>query len=180
MAVGEAQESADTAPEEAAPLSTAAAKVDRAVRDPNAGREPQVTDHGQPVESPFRGTLYDGIADGPFTANQLVRLDEALRAADEQSGLHFSVYVGPLEEPTRPAAERLHDRLPDADDSVLVALSPNQRVLEVVTGPLAGKHLPDRVCALAALSMTAAFSGGDLAGGLVTGIGMLADQAQIP
>jgi hypothetical protein len=180
VAVGETQESADTVSAEDAPVSTAAAKVDKPVKDPNAAREPQVTDHGKPVESPFRGTLYDGVADGPFTANGLVRLDEALRTADQQGSLHFSVYVGPLDEPTRPAAEHLHDKLPDADNSVLVALSPNQRVLEVVTGPLAGKHLPDRVCALAALSMTAAFSGGDLAGGLVTGIGMLADQAQIP
>jgi hypothetical protein len=143
-------------------------------------RHPQVTDHGEPVASPFRGTLYDGIAEGPFTANQLVRLDEALRAADEQSALAFSVYAGPLDEPTRPAAELLHSRLPDPDNSVLVAVSPNQRVLEVVTGALAAKRLPDRVCALAALSMTAAFSGGDLAGGLVTGLRMLADQAQIP
>jgi hypothetical protein len=160
------------------------AEVTRAARpakdDPDVARQPQVTDHGEPVASPFRGTLYDGVADGPFTSNQLVRLDEALRLADEQSGLHFSVYVGPLAEPTRPAAELLHDRLPDADNSVLIAVSPNQRALEVVTGPLAAKRLPDRVCALAALSMTAAFSGGDLAGGLVTGIGMLADQAQIP
>jgi uncharacterized protein DUF5130 len=179
VAVGEAQESADTAPVEDAPVSTAAAKVDKPAKDPGV-REPQVTDRGRPVESPFRGTLYDGVADGPFTGNGLVRLDEALRTADQQGSLRFSVYVGPLEEPTRPAAERLHDKLPDADNSVLIALSPNQRTLEVVTGPLAGKHLPDRVCALAALSMTAAFSGGDLAGGLVTGIGMLADQAQIP
>lgn len=187
MAVGEAKaDGAEAAESESVTIERPAAiersaEIDRPAKaDQHAARQPQVTDHGEPVTSPFRGTLYDGVADGPFTANQLVRLDEALRAADQSTALHFSVYVGKLSEPTRPAAELLHDRLDDADNSVLVALSPNQRVLEVVTGPLAGKHLPDRVCALAALSMTAAFSGGDLAGGLVTGIGMLADQAQIP
>jgi uncharacterized membrane protein YgcG len=63
---------------------------------------------------------------------------------------------------------------------VLLAVSPNQRVVEIVTGPIAAKKLPDRVCALAALSMTAAFSGGDLAGGIVTGLRMLSDQARVP
>jgi hypothetical protein len=33
------------------------------------------------------------------------------------------------------------------------------------------------VCALAALGMRAAFSGGDLTGGIVTGLRMLADAA---
>lgn len=157
------------------------AVVVRAQGDKAALPEPTVTDHGSPVEDPdFHGSLYDGLAEGPFTSNQLVRLDEALRAAEQQCDLKFSVYVGPLTEAVRADAESLHDRLPEPDGSVLLAVSPNQRALEIVTGPLAAKRLPDRVCALAALSVTAAFSGGDLAGGLVTGLRMLADQASIP
>lgn len=148
----------------------------------HAAVEPRVTDHGEPLaHPPTRGSLYDGVADGPFNGNQLVRLDEALRAADEQSGLTFSVYVGELDgDDHRAAADGLHDRLDDPESSVLLAVSPNQRVVEIVTGALAAKKLPDRVCALAALSMTSAFSGGDLAGGLVTGLRMLSDQARIP
>lgn len=143
--------------------------------------EPRVTSHGEALEHPpTRGSLYDGVVGGPFTGNQLVRLDEALRIADQQSELAFSIYVGELDDPAREDAERLHDQLAAPDTSVLLAVSPNQRVLEIVTGPLAAKQLPDRVCALAALSMTAAFGGGDLAGGLVTGLRMLADQARIP
>jgi|GEM_PF-975854 len=144
--------------------------------------EPHITSHGEPVEHPpSRGRLFDGIAEGPFTGGQLVRLDEALRAAEEQSGLTFSVYVGDLDgDDHRRAADDLHDRLAHPDDSVLLAVSPNQRVVEIVTGPLAAKKLPDRVCALAALSMTSAFSGGDLAGGIVTGLRMLSDQARVP
>ncbi|MGA8114597.1 MAG: DUF5130 family protein [Actinocatenispora sp.] len=150
--------------------------------DTPAPVEPQVTDHGSPVAAPqTHGTLYDGIAAGPFTANQLVRLDEALRAADQDGELAFSVYVGELTgNDQRAAANALHERLPDPDSTVLLAVSPNQRVVEIVTGALAAKRLPDRVCALAALSMTSAFSGGDLAGGLVTGLRMLSDQARIP
>ena len=116
------------------------------------------------------------VLDGPFTTPQLLRLDEALRLADQSTGLTFSVYVGDLDEPPREAAEKLHSQLPDPDNSVLVAVSPNQRVLEIVTGALARRRIPDRSAKLAALSMAAAFSGGDLAGGIVAGLAQLTVQ----
>ncbi len=97
--------------------------------------------------------------------------------ASRESGITFSVYVGALEEPTRDFAERLHAQLEDPAASVLIAISPGQRVLEIVTGAASTKRLPDRACALAALSMTASFAGGDLVGGMVSGLRMLSDQA---
>jgi Domain of unknown function (DUF5130) len=117
------------------------------------------------------------VLDGPFTTRQLLRLDEALRLADQSTGLIFSVYVGDLDEPVRGHAEKLHAQLAEPERAVLLAVSPNQRLLEVITGAEARKRLPDRSAKLAALSMAAAFSGGDLAGGLVSGLAQLADQA---
>lgn len=117
------------------------------------------------------------VLDGPFTTRQLLRLDEALRVADSSTGLTFSVYVGDLDEPVREHAEKLHSQLADPARSVLIAVSPNQRLLEIVTGAEARKRLPDRDCKLAALSMAAAFGGGDLAGGIVSGLAQLADHA---
>lgn len=115
---------------------------------------------------------------GPFTTRQLLRLDEALRTADTSTGLAFSVYVGELAEPARESAEALHAQLPEPAGAVLLAVSPNQRVLEIVTGPQARRRLPDRDCKLAALSMTAAFSGGDLASGIVAGLAQLANHGR--
>ena len=115
------------------------------------------------------------VGDNGFTPRQLTRLDEALTLSSRESGLTFSVYVGTLQAPTRAHAEALFERL--KDDSVLLAVSPQQRVLHVVTGPASGKRLPNRACALAALAMRAAFSNGDLVGGIVTGLRMLADSA---
>jgi hypothetical protein len=117
------------------------------------------------------------VLDGPFTTRQLLRLDEALRLADRSTGLTFSIYVGDLAEPVREHAEKLLLQLVDPAWSVLIAVSPNQRVLEIVTGPEARIRLPDRDCKLAALSMAAAFGGGDLAGGIVSGLAQLADHA---
>jgi hypothetical protein len=119
----------------------------------------------------------DQAADGPFTTRQLLRLDEALRVADEQTGLTFSVYIGDLEAPTRESAEKLQKQIDDADHAVLVAISPNQRRLEIVTGNEARKRISDRDAKLAGLSMSAAFAGGDLAGGVLAGIDQLASHA---
>ena len=116
-------------------------------------------------------------ADGPFSTRQLLRLDEALRISDQQTGLTFSVYIGELETPTREFAERLHKQIQTADRAVLIAVSPNQRRLEIVTGNEARKRISDRDAKLAGLSMAAAFAGGDLAGGVLAGIDQLASHA---
>jgi uncharacterized membrane protein YgcG len=115
--------------------------------------------------------------DGPFTTRQLLRLDQALRVADESTGLTFSVYVGDLEDPHRAYAEKLHGQLPDPSRSILIAVCPSQRQLEIVTGTEARKRVPDRNAKLAALSMVAAFGGGDLTGGIIIGLDQLATHA---
>ena len=116
---------------------------------------------------------------GPFTPRQLARIDEALSLATEETGLLFSVYVGELAVPTRAAAEKMSGQLPaaPADGAVLLAVSPGQRVMHVVTTHAAVQRLPNRVCALAVVGMRAAFGGGDLTSGVVNGLRMLADAA---
>lgn len=114
----------------------------------------------------------------PFTRSQLVRVDDALAHATRRTGLHVSVYLGDLGEDTRARAEDLLDSLGDrAAVAVLVAVSPGQRVVEVVTGPEAHRRLTDRDCKLAVMSMVASFEQGDLAAGLVNGLRMIADHA---
>jgi len=119
----------------------------------------------------------ESVLDGPFTTRQLLRLDEALRVADQQTGLTFSVYIGDLDEPVRETAEKLHRQLNASNRAVLVAVSPDQRKLEIVTGNEARKRISDRDAKLAALSMAASFAGGDLAGGVLAGLDQLASHA---
>jgi hypothetical protein len=115
--------------------------------------------------------------ESPFSTRQLLRLDEALRIADQVTGLNFSIYLGDLEEPVRESAEKLHRGTRDQQHAVLVAVSPNQRRLEIVTGAEARKRISDRDAKLAGMSMAASFAGGDLAGGLLIGIDQLATHA---
>jgi hypothetical protein len=106
-----------------------------------------------------------------FTARQLARIDEALTLSSRESGLTFSVYVGELAAPTRDTANALFSELAaKATAPLLVAVSPGQRVLQIVTGRESAARIPNKSCALAALSMRASFSAGDLTGGIVTGL----------
>ena len=113
----------------------------------------------------------------PFSARQLARIDEALTLSSRETGLTFSLYVGELAAPTRATAEQLFGKLGGMLEPVLIAVSPGQRVLQIVTSEAAARRLPNRACALAALGMRASFSNGDLTGGIVNGLRMLADAA---
>jgi uncharacterized membrane protein YgcG len=111
------------------------------------------------------------------------RIQQAIESCRSQNGLDVSVLVGDLvlDDPTqfREAAERLDAALGEerSKSAVLVVVAPGQRRVEVVTGPKVRRRVPDRVCSLAVLSMTTAFSGGDLAGGIVDALRQFADAA---
>ena len=111
------------------------------------------------------------------------RIQAAIDSCRSQNGLDVSVLLGDLalDDLTqfRAAAEKLHAALgPERSPAaVLVVVAPGQRRVEVVTGPRVRRRVPDRVCSLAVLSMTTAFSGGDLAGGIVDALRQFADAA---
>ena len=114
----------------------------------------------------------------PFSRGQLARLDEALTLSTRSTGLEFAIYLGDLGEDARERAEQLHANLgARASEGVLIAVSPGQRQVEVVTGEGAQRRIPDRSCNLAVMSMVASFKEGDLIGGLISGLRMLSDAA---
>lgn len=113
-----------------------------------------------------------------FSVPQLARIDEALTFAERDTGVHFSVYLGELGSDTRARAEELLSGLGDtAPDSVVVAVSPGERVVEVVTGAHVSRRVTDRGARLAVMSMVTSFKEGDLVEGILGGLRMLADQA---
>lgn len=117
-----------------------------------------------------------------LTPRQQERIEQAVESVREENGLDLSVLVGDLElddlSHFRSASERLHAALGDRSSSaVLVVVAPGQRRVEIVTGPAVRRRVPDRVSALAVLSMTSAFRGGDLTGGIVDAVRQVADSA---
>ena len=130
---------------------------------------------------PARTDEGNGALDRVFSYRDLARLDEALTMSSRETGLFFTLYIGDLGRKTRVRAEELHAQCKaDVTDAVLLAVSPGQRVVEVVTGAAAARRIPDRACALAVLSMTTTFANGDLVGGIVNGLRQLSDQAGRP
>ncbi len=124
-----------------------------------------------------------GSSGSGLDVRQQERIEHAVQTCRERNGLDVSVLIGDLDLPDldgfRAASERLHAALGDqrAHTAVLIVVAPGQRRVEVVTGPGVRRRVPDRVCALAVLSMTSAFGGGDLAGGIVDALRQVADAA---
>ncbi|WP_299052021.1 DUF5130 family protein [uncultured Nocardioides sp.] len=112
-----------------------------------------------------------------FSASQRQSIDVALRRAEEQTRLEFSVFAGETEGDSREYATRLHNSLVSPSHSVLIMLDPVRRVVEVVTGAEVRRRLPDTRVHFAVLQMETAFAQGDFVGGLTSGIAMMADTA---
>lgn len=116
-----------------------------------------------------------------LSPRQRERIEHAVDAAERASGLSFAVWVGSIDDDLREHAQRLHASSGgDVAGTVLVAVDPGRRALEIVTGQTARLALDDRSCALAAMTMTSCFRGGDLVGGIVQGLASLADHARSP
>jgi uncharacterized membrane protein YgcG len=115
-----------------------------------------------------------------FTPSQRQWIKRAVRNAETVSGLTFSVFIGVSEEDSRAYAERLHRSLTDPDHSVLVMCDPEFHRLEIVTGKEVRRVLSDLECRLAAAAMQTSFAGGDIVGGLATGIQQLGEAARQP
>jgi hypothetical protein len=117
---------------------------------------------------------------GELSPSDQSRIDRAVRNAERQSGLRFSVYYGVSAEDSRAYANHLHAALDDPANSVLVLCDPTFRALEVVTGEQARRQLDDLACGLAIATMKSSFLGGDIVGGLAHGVQQLGEAAMQP
>ena len=132
---------------------------------------------GSRGDDPLATSPSDAIVSGAISPGQHQDLDRALRVAEEQCGLAFSLYLGPWEG-GRAGAVDLHARLTDPDRSVLIAVDAAGRQLQIVTGRQARIALDDRCCSLAAMSMTSSFAAGDLVGGIRDGLAVLGEHGR--
>ncbi|HET8971256.1 MAG TPA: DUF5130 family protein [Candidatus Nanopelagicales bacterium] len=114
-----------------------------------------------------------------FSAAQRAELDRVVREASAWAGRPIVVYVGGLAE-GRASALQLHAQSAQPSRTVLVAVDPGRRKLEIVTGSEAAVWCDARACGLAAATMTTSFSAGDLLGGIRNGVQLLADRAHQP
>jgi uncharacterized membrane protein YgcG len=118
------------------------------------------------------------VAAGDFSSAERYALDEAIRKAEQQSRVEFSLFVGTAEGEPRAFATQLHNSLVAPTRSILILVDPDARALEIVTGGYVRRTLSDKEVELTALQMQTSFAEGDLVGGIKRGIAMLAEHAR--
>jgi uncharacterized membrane protein YgcG len=113
-----------------------------------------------------------------FTDEQRARLARSVETTERATGLNLVLRVGALEDGRASAEALLAGCGAAADASVVVAVDPAARGLEIVTGRDAARILDDRTCRLVALAMTSSFAAGDLVGGIRNGLQVMADHGR--
>lgn len=109
----------------------------------------------------------------PFPTKDLVILDNALKYGSRAAKARFAVYIGDLGEDTAASAREVLAKVPTPDNAVLLAVSPNQRAIEVVYGSAVKGRGIEEAAPLGVSAAAASFREGNLIDGLISGIRVL-------
>ncbi|HEY2088212.1 MAG TPA: DUF5130 domain-containing protein [Mycobacterium sp.] len=106
----------------------------------------------------------------PFPISDLVTLDDALTYGSRAAGARFAVYIGDLGSDTAARAREILAKVPTPNDAVLIAVSPNQHVIEVVYGSGVRGRGAESAAPLGIAAAAPAFQEGNLIDGLVSAV----------
>ena len=106
----------------------------------------------------------------PFAVKDLVRLDDALKYGSRAANARFAVYVGDLGADTAAGARDILAKVPTPDNAVLLAVSPDQKAIEVVYGSDVRGRGIEESAPLGVKAAAASFNYDNLIGGLVSAI----------
>ncbi len=109
----------------------------------------------------------------PFSTNDLVALDDALKYGSRASRARFAIYIGDLGSDTAARAREILAKVPTPDDAVLLAVSPDQCAIEVAYGTAVRGRGAESAAPLGVAAASSAFEQGDLVDGLVSAIRVL-------
>ena len=106
----------------------------------------------------------------PFAVKDLVRLDDALKYGSRAAKARFAVYVGDLGADTAATARDVLAKVPTPNNAVLLAVSPDQKAIEVVYGSDVQGRGIEESAPLGVKAAAASFNYDNLIGGLVSAI----------
>lgn len=116
----------------------------------------------------------------PFTDQELIRLDNALTEATRKTKVRFNVYIGDLTNDTAAGVDALFAKTPEASRSTLIAVSPNERAVEVRSGRDVSHRVTDRIAQLGVTAAISSFADGDLIDGLVSALRVMSAAIASP
>jgi hypothetical protein len=108
--------------------------------------------------------------DYPFPIRDLVTLDDALTYGSRSSKARFAVYVGDLGGDPAAGAREVFQKVPTPAAAVLIAVSPDQHVVEVVYGKELKGRGAESAADLGVAAALASFKEGNLIDGLVSAV----------
>jgi hypothetical protein len=109
----------------------------------------------------------------PFSVKDLVVLDDALKYGSRGSKARFAVYLGDLGDDTAATARDILAKVPTPNNAVLLAVSPNQKAIEVVYGAEVKGRGIEEAAPLGVSAAAASFKEGDLIDGLISAVRVL-------
>ena len=109
----------------------------------------------------------------PFPNKDLVILDNALKFGSRAAKARFAVYIGDLGADTAATAREILAKVPTPDNAVLLAVSPDQKAIEVVYGAEVKGRGIEESAPLGVSAAAASFKEGNLIDGLISGIRVL-------
>ena len=109
----------------------------------------------------------------PFPVKDLVVLDDALKYGSRAAKARFAVYLGDLGDDTAATARDILAKVPTPDNAVLLAVSPNQKAIEVVYGSEVKGRGIEEAAPLGVSAAAASFKEGNLIDGLISAVRVL-------
>jgi hypothetical protein len=116
----------------------------------------------------------------PFPVKDLVILDDALKYASRAAKARFAVYLGDFGDDTAAKAREILAKVPTPDNAVLLAVSPNQRAIEVVYGSDVQGRGIEESAPLGVSAAAASFKEGNLMDGLISAVRVMSAGVSPP
>ena len=149
-----------------------------------ATREPAELPRGFVVTTSGRisGVTEPGAAsvDYPFPVMDLVKLDDALKYGSRAAKARFAVYIGDLGADTAATAREVLAEVPTPNNAVLLAVSPNQKAIEVVYGSAVQGRGIEESAPLGVSAAEATFNYGRLIDGLISAVRVMSAGVSPP
>jgi hypothetical protein len=110
----------------------------------------------------------------PFSDDERLAVDNVLTEATRATKVRFTVFIGDLGEDPAAGVDAIFPSTPEAARSVLIAVSPNDKAIEVRSGHEVADRANDRVCQLGVTAALSSFRQGELIDGLVSAVRVMA------
>ncbi|MEV5648429.1 DUF5130 family protein [Nocardia sp. NPDC052254] len=116
----------------------------------------------------------DVFKEAPFNDSERLLMDNTLTEATRTTKVRFNIYIGDLGADTAAGADAVFPATPEAARSVLIAVSPNDKAVEVRSGRDVADRVSDQVLQLGLTAALSSLRQGKLVDGLVSAVRVMA------